>query len=86
MIESIDVEKCTGCGICVDCCPLDALRLRETPEGSKAHITYPDDCMTCFECEVECPFHAISVHPFKEELPPTIDYSKAQGGKCHVKA
>jgi NADPH-dependent glutamate synthase beta subunit-like oxidoreductase len=47
--------------------------------GSKAYIAYPDDCMTCFECEVECPSNAIDVHPFKEQLPPTIKY--AEGAK-----
>jgi NAD-dependent dihydropyrimidine dehydrogenase PreA subunit len=75
MIESINAEKCTGCGTCVNRCPLDTLRLKETPEGDKAYVAYPDDCMTCFECEVECLSSAISVHPFKEELPPTIDYA-----------
>jgi NADPH-dependent glutamate synthase beta subunit-like oxidoreductase/Pyruvate/2-oxoacid:ferredoxin oxidoreductase delta subunit len=47
--------------------------------GSQAAIAYPDDCMTCFECEVECPSDAIDVHPFKEQLPPTIKY--AEGAK-----
>lgn len=79
MIETIDLEKCTGCGICIDRCPLDTLRLKESSNGWKAYVAYPDDCMTCFECEVECPTKAISVNPFKEELPPTIDY--ARGGK-----
>jgi ferredoxin len=45
--------------------------------GGKAYIAYPDDCMTCFECEVECPSTAIGVHPFKEALPPTIEYSRS---------
>jgi NADPH-dependent glutamate synthase beta subunit-like oxidoreductase len=40
--------------------------------GSKAYIAYPDDCMTCFECEVNCPSGAVDVHPFKEKLPSTI--------------
>jgi NADPH-dependent glutamate synthase beta subunit-like oxidoreductase/NAD-dependent dihydropyrimidine dehydrogenase PreA subunit len=44
--------------------------------GSKATVAYPDDCMTCFECEVECPSGAIDVHPFKEQLPPTIKYGE----------
>jgi len=78
MIETIDLERCNGCGICVDRCPLDTLRLRPSPEGIKAFIAYPDDCMTCFECEVECPAKAISVHPFKEELPPTINYTQGK--------
>ena len=42
--------------------------------GSKAYIAYDDDCMTCFTCELRCPYDAISVHPFKERLPKTIEY------------
>ncbi len=37
--------------------------------GSKAYIAYPEDCMTCFACELRCPYEAIYVHPFKELLP-----------------
>jgi heterodisulfide reductase subunit A-like polyferredoxin len=40
--------------------------------GAKAFIAHPEDCMTCFECEVECPTNAIKVHPFKEVLPMTL--------------
>lgn len=40
--------------------------------GSRAYIAHPEDCMTCFECEVECPTSAIKVHPFKEVLPMTL--------------
>jgi NADPH-dependent glutamate synthase beta subunit-like oxidoreductase len=37
--------------------------------GSKARFAYPEDCMTCFTCELNCPYDAIYVHPFKEVLP-----------------
>jgi glutamate synthase (NADPH) small chain len=40
--------------------------------GSLAYIAYPEDCMTCFECEVKCPSKAIRVDPFKEVLPMTL--------------
>ncbi len=40
--------------------------------GSKSHITYNDDCMTCYTCELVCPPDAINVHPFKETLPRTL--------------
>lgn len=40
--------------------------------GSKSHITYNDDCMTCYTCELVCPADAINVHPFKETLPRTL--------------
>jgi len=67
MITKIDHEKCIGCGICAERCPLDTIRLNEK---GKAYIAYPDDCMTCFLCERLCPKGAIFVHPFKELLPP----------------
>ena len=66
MIQSIDQEKCIGCGTCVEICPLDTILLND--EG-KAFIAYGDDCMTCFKCERLCPAGAIFVHPFKEALP-----------------
>ena len=47
----------------------------------KAHIMYPDDCMTCFLCERICPAGAINVHPFKEILPavfPNIIFEKGE--------
>jgi len=69
MISSIDKTKCIGCAICVERCPLDTIRL---DNDGKAFIAYPDDCMTCFLCERLCTQGAISVHPFKEPLPPVF--------------
>ena len=68
MIQSIDAEKCIGCGTCAARCPLDAIRM----DGGKAVIAYPDDYMTCYICERACPSGAVFVHPFKEKLPPTF--------------
>jgi len=72
MIASIDETKCDGCGICIEACPIDTLRMDE--KGEKAVIKYPDDCMTCYACELKCPTGAIYVHPFKEVLPRAITY------------
>jgi NADPH-dependent glutamate synthase beta subunit-like oxidoreductase len=44
--------------------------------GSKSRITYTDDCMTCFGCELNCPSDAIYVHPFKERFVRTMDEIK----------
>ena len=44
-----------------DVCPMDVLRMDE--KGEKAVITYPLDCMTCFNCELECDPNAIYVSP-----------------------
>ncbi len=69
-IRKIDYERCTGCGTCVENCPMDVLRLdtgalkdETTP---KAFIRYLRDCMTCYLCELECPEKAIYVAPERE--------------------
>ena len=60
-IKTIDQEKCTGCGTCVEDCPTDVIRMdRET---SKAQIVYPHDCMVCYLCQTVCPEKAITVSP-----------------------
>ncbi len=59
-IERIDREKCNSCGVCVESCPNDVIRL---DERNLAVIVYPGDCHTCFQCEVDCPQKAIVVAP-----------------------
>jgi NAD-dependent dihydropyrimidine dehydrogenase PreA subunit len=61
VIERIDLEKCTGCGVCAMVCPMDVIRIDE--KSVKARIAYQADCMTCFNCEDECPAKAIHVSP-----------------------
>lgn len=69
MITKIYEDKCIGCGICVDKCPLDTIRLNDQ---KKAYIAYPEECMTCYLCEMFCPRGAVYVHPYKEVLPRSL--------------
>lgn len=58
----IDLEKCEGCGDCVDSCPVQALELVE--EGGKSYAAYiaePEECIGCFACEEICPEEAITL-------------------------
>ncbi|RLI46083.1 4Fe-4S ferredoxin [Candidatus Bathyarchaeota archaeon] len=57
MSVEIDREKCDGCGVCVEICPLDALRL---DEDGKAYVKY-DECWYCGCCELECPRKAVKL-------------------------
>ncbi|MBQ7258243.1 MAG: 4Fe-4S binding protein [Abditibacteriota bacterium] len=52
---NIDVEKCQGCGACVDGCPVSAL---EVVDGK---ITVSDECLDCGACTETCPFEALSL-------------------------
>ncbi|MFC2008309.1 FAD-dependent oxidoreductase [Chloroflexota bacterium] len=55
----MSTELCpAGCYICVDSCPVDAIRL---DEQGKPFLAYPDDCTSCLLCETDCPVSAIKV-------------------------
>lgn len=55
MAAKVDREKCTGCGACVDSCPLEIISVQE----GKAHID--DSCAECGSCIDACPTGAISI-------------------------
>jgi formate hydrogenlyase subunit 6/NADH:ubiquinone oxidoreductase subunit I len=55
MAAVVDKEACTGCGVCVDVCPVEAIIM----ENEKASIT--DECSECGVCVDECPSDAISL-------------------------
>ena len=56
MAAEINNEKCTGCGLCVDACPVEAICL----ENDKAKVD-ADKCMDCGRCVEECPNQAIRI-------------------------
>ena len=60
----IDHEKCSGCGTCVNHCAVDVIRLDE--EIKKAVVKYPEECMLCGYCELDCPEKAIFLSPVKD--------------------
>ena len=54
----VNEQACTGCGVCVDTCPTDVLRL---DPRKKAFTAYPADCQGCFVCQWDCAYGAIRV-------------------------
>jgi uncharacterized protein (DUF362 family)/NAD-dependent dihydropyrimidine dehydrogenase PreA subunit len=51
-----DPERCTGCGTCIEQCPVSALSLEEDLPQVDA-----DTCITCFCCQEICPEKAITL-------------------------
>ena len=56
MAVQIGGEKCTGCGLCVDACPVEAISL----ENDKAKVD-AEKCVDCGQCVEECPNEAIKM-------------------------
>jgi NAD-dependent dihydropyrimidine dehydrogenase PreA subunit len=53
---TIDDGLCTGCGDCVQVCPVEALALQD----QRVVVSHPEDCRYCGDCEELCPVGAIS--------------------------
>lgn len=52
----IDRDKCVGCGLCMEVCPGNLLKM---DCDKKACIKCPKDCWGCTSCIKECPRNAI---------------------------
>ncbi len=51
----VQTDKCTGCGICADVCPANAIRI------DKHAVVSPQLCTACAACVSECPSEAIII-------------------------
>jgi NAD-dependent dihydropyrimidine dehydrogenase PreA subunit len=54
---NITLDKCTGCGTCVDTCPVEVYELKD----GKSSVVKVDECLVCRACETQCPENAIEV-------------------------
>jgi len=54
-VAVVDSEKCTGCGICVDVCPVNAI------EVNQEAVVNDETCTGCAACVSECPNEAIII-------------------------
>ncbi len=70
----VDAEKCTGCRICVEKCPTEAILM----EGEKAKINM-EECIHCGICHSACPQEA--VRHDSEKIPDDIKANVEQTKK-----
>ncbi|EPR36159.1 4Fe-4S ferredoxin, iron-sulpur binding domain-containing protein [Alkalidesulfovibrio alkalitolerans DSM 16529] len=54
---TIDVEKCTGDGECVDVCPVEVYELQD----GKAVAVNEEECLGCESCVEVCEQDAITI-------------------------
>ena len=57
-VLAVDRKKCSACGLCIDMCPMDVLRLGE---DNFPVMRYPDECWYCDACVAACPRKALTL-------------------------
>ena len=56
MVAIVNKDECIGCGVCVDACPSDAIKMVDD-----LAVIDEELCVDCGACVDECPNSAISM-------------------------
>ena len=56
MPSKVDADKCTGCGNCVEVCPMEAIKLEDD-----IAVVDEEECIECGACVDECPEDAMEL-------------------------
>jgi uncharacterized protein (DUF362 family)/NAD-dependent dihydropyrimidine dehydrogenase PreA subunit len=67
MRPQADPARCTGCGTCIDQCPVSALSMQENLPRVDA-----DTCIACFCCQEICPEQAITLRNSRADGEPLL--------------
>jgi 4Fe-4S ferredoxin len=76
---TLDKTRCTGCGICTEICPREAIETKKTPKADGEKTKPPtidiseEKCHYCGMCDPICPFGALKVRINGEHVIPVID-------------
>ena len=67
-----DEERCKGCGLCVEACPLNLIKLADRINSMGYHpaeVIKQNSCTGCANCALMCPDVVIKVYrPEKKEV------------------
>lgn len=65
---SFNQDRCKGCGLCIEACPLNIVVLDSTKINKKgynpANVVEIDKCIGCTNCATMCPDEVITVEKF----------------------
>lgn len=68
----VDYDACDGCKMCFKVCYVDVWRYDD--EQDRPIVAYPEDCVHCNMCELECARGAIEVvYDYQSPWPPIIE-------------
>ena len=75
---TLDKTRCTGCGICKEICPREAIEIKKIPKANGEKAKPPtidiseEKCHYCGMCDPICPFGALKVRVNEEHVIPVI--------------
>lgn len=89
-----DPLNCTGCGACVNICPVDAIKMEADKKGFLNPVVNDDICIRCGKCLKQCPlrkrpelFRERTPHAYAAwSLDPEIILTSSTGGMFSVLA
>lgn len=55
----IDMERCKGCGICAERCPMHVFRFDAA--NGRPEVAFPRECWHCNCCVLDCAARALSL-------------------------
>ncbi len=88
IVSVVNEAICSGCGVCVELCPVEAIELVEEPisavtfgvmtviSGKKKAARVAEGCIGCGSCASYCPSGAMSLQNFKDrQVFAQLDYA-----------